>query len=129
MTNVKSNQQAANEAIAGLDGIARTAQSQLKAAAAIPQAIIEANWAMAAEFLGFASRRLQAQADLCRSLGRCQELGEAVDLQRQFTERATRDYSEEVNQLSDVMRRNIASLSAAGAELVAETGDQGKLAA
>jgi hypothetical protein len=129
MTNAKSNQQAAKDAIAGLDGIARTAQSQLKAAAAIPQAIVEANWAIASEFLSFASRRLQAQADLCRSLGRCQELGEAVDVQRQFTERVTKDYSDEVNQMSEVMRRNIASLSAVGAELVADTGDKGKLAA
>ena len=129
MTNTKSSQQAAKEAIAGLDGIARTAQSQLKAAAAIPQAIIEANWAMAAELLSFAGRRLQAQAELCRSLSRCQELGEAVDLQRAFTERVTRDYSDEVNQLSEVVQKNIASLAAVGADLVADKADQGKLAA
>lgn len=129
MTSMKSGQQAARDAVAGLDGIARTTQAQLKAAAAIPQAIIEANWALASELLSFASRRLQAQAELCRSLGHCQELAEAVDVQRQFTERVTKDYSDEMGQLSEVVRKNIASLSAAGADLVAETADKGKLAA
>lgn len=43
MANTKSNQQGAKEATAWLDGIARTAQSQLRAAAAIPQAIVGTN--------------------------------------------------------------------------------------
>lgn len=91
MTSMKSNQPVAREAVAGLDGIARTAQSQLKVATAIPQAIIEPNWAMASVFLLFASRRLQAQADLWWSLCDCRGLGEAVAIQRQFTERVTGD--------------------------------------
>ena len=91
MTSMKSNQQAAREAVAGLDGIARTAQSQLKVATATPLAIIEANWAVASEFLIFASRRLQARADLWWSLCDCRGLSEAVAVQRQFTERVTDD--------------------------------------
>lgn len=129
MTNMKKNQQAANEAVVGLGRIALTAQSQLKVAAAIPQAIIEANWFMTSEFLIFASRRLQAQTDLWWSLGDCHDLSEAVSIQRQFTERVTEDYSAGVNQLSKIVRRNVASLSTAGAKLVAETGDRGQLAA
>lgn len=129
MRKTKSTRQAAEDAAAGLDAIARTTQSQLRAAAAIPQVIVEAYWAMASELLSFAGRRLQAQAELCRSLGRCQELGEAVDLQRQFGERVTRDYADEAGQLSEVIRRNIASLSAAGADLAAEAADKGRLAA
>lgn len=128
MTSMKSNQQAAREAVAGLDGIARTAQSQLKVATAIPQAIIEANWAMASEFLIFASRRLQAQADLWWSLCDCRGLSEAVAVQRQFTERVTDDYPDGVSRLSEVVRRNVTSLSAVGAKLVVET-DKSKLAA
>lgn len=129
MTSMKSGRQAASDATAGVDGIARTLQAQFKAAAAIPQAAFEAHWAMAAELLSFASRRLQAQAELCRSLGHCQELAEAVDVQRQFSERVSKDYSDEMGQLSEVVRKNIASLSAAGADLVAEATEQGKLAA
>ena len=129
MTSMKSNQQPAKDAVAGLDGIARTAEAQLKVATAIPQAIIEANWAMASEFLIFASRRLQAQMDLCWSLCDCQGLSEAVAIQRQFTERVTDDYSGGVNQLSEVVRRSVISLSTVGAKLVVETGETSKLAA
>ena len=129
MTSMKSNQQPAKDAVAGLDGIARTAEAQLKVATAIPQAIIEANWAMASEFLIFASRRLQAQMDLWWSLCDCQGLSEAVAIQRQFTERVTDDYSGGVNQLSEVVRRNVISLSTVGAKLVVETGETSKLAA
>jgi hypothetical protein len=129
MTSMKSNQQPAKDAVAGLDGIARTAEAQLKVATAIPQAIIEANWAMASEFLIFASRRLQAQMDLWWSLCDCQGLSEAVAIQRQFTERVTDDYSGGVNQLSEVVRRSVISLSTDGAKLVVETGETSKLAA
>ncbi|MFC5393918.1 hypothetical protein [Bosea vestrisii] len=129
MTSMKSNQQPAKDAVAGLDGIARTAEAQLKVATAIPQAIIEANWAMASEFLIFASRRLQAQMDLWWSLCDCQGLSEAVAIQRQFTERVTDDYSGGVNQLSEVVRRSVISLSTVGAKLVVETGETSKLAA
>ena len=129
MTSMKSNQQPAKDAVAGLDGIARTAELQLKVATAIPQAIIEANWAMASEFLIFASRRLQAQMDLWWSLCDCQGLSEAVAIQRQFTERVTDDYSGGVNQLSEVVRRSVISLSTVGAKLVVETGETSKLAA
>lgn len=129
MTSMKSNQQPAKDAVAGLDGIARTAEAQLKVATAIPQAIIEANWAVATEFLIFASRRLQAQMDLWWSLCDCQGLSEAVAIQRQFTERVTDDYSGGVNQLSEVVRRNVISLSTVGAKLVVETGETSKLAA
>lgn len=129
MTSMKSNQQPAKDAVAGLEGIARTAESQLKVATAIPQAIIEANWAMASEFLIFASRRLQAQMDFWWSLCDCQGLSEAVAIQRQFTERVTDDYSGGVNQLSEVVRRNVISLSTVGAKLVVETGETSKLAA
>lgn len=129
MTSMKSNQQPAKDAVAGLDGIARTAEAQLKVATAIPQAIIEANWAVATEFLIFASRRLQAQMDLWWSLCDCQGLSEAVAIQRQFTERVTDDYSGGVNQLSEVVRRSVISLSTVGAKLVVETGETSKLAA
>jgi hypothetical protein len=129
MTSMKSNQQPAKDAVAGLDGIARTAEAQLKVATAIPQAIIEANWAMASEFLIFASRRLQAQMYLWWSLSDCQGLSEAVAIQRQFTERVTDDYSGGVNQLSEVVRRSVISLSTVGAKLVVETGETSKLAA
>ncbi|CAD5294729.1 conserved hypothetical protein [Bosea sp. 62] len=129
MTSMKSNQQPAKDAVAGLDGIARTAEAQLKVATAIPQAIIEANWAMASEFLIFASRRLQAQMYLWWSLCDCQGLSEAVAIQRQFTERVTDDYSGGVNQLSEVVRRSVISLSTVGAKLVVETGETSKLAA
>lgn len=75
---------------------------------------------MAAELLSFAGRRLQAQAELCRSLSRCQELGEAINVQREFAGRVTRNYPGEVNLLSEVVQKNTASLSTVGADLVGE---------
>lgn len=80
-----------------------------------------------AELLSFADRRLQAQVELCRSLSRCQERDDAVNVQREFTGRVTTDYLDEVNQLSEVFQRNIAALLAVGADLVGEMADKDRL--
>lgn len=94
----------------------RMMQTQFVSAAAIPQAIMQANLTMFSEVLMFMGRRAKAQADLCASLGHCKEMSEAVEAQREFAEQVTRDYSTEVGQLSEIVRKNVASLTEIGAQ-------------
>jgi Zn-dependent M32 family carboxypeptidase len=111
------------------EGGARLLQAQFASAAVIPQAIVEANLSMVSELLMFMSQRVKAQAEFCNSLGHCKELSEAVDAHREFTEKVTRDYSKEVGQLSDIVRKNVASLSEIGAQCSSAWRGKEKLAA
>lgn len=111
------------------EGAARVLQAQLASAAAIPQAVMEANLSMFSELLMFMGRRAKAQAEFCNSLGRCKELSDAVEAQREFAEQVTRDYSKEVSELSDIVRKNVASLSNIGAQCTSAWNGKEKLAA
>jgi hypothetical protein len=111
------------------EGATRVMQTQFASAAAIPQAIMQANLSMFSELLMFMGRRAKSQADFYASLGHCKELSEAVEAQREFAEQVTRDYSKEAGQLSDIVRKNVASLTDIGAQCgTAFTGKE-KLAA
>lgn len=98
------------------DGAARVLQAQFVSAAAIPQAVIASNLSMFSELLIFMGRRAKAQAEFCNSLRHCKELSDAVEVHRAFTGQVTRDYSKEVSQISDIVRKNVASLSEIGAQ-------------
>lgn len=98
------------------EGTARALHAQLASAAAIPQAVLGANLSIVSELLTFMGQRVKAQAELWNSLGHCKEFSEIVDAQRAFTEQVTRDYSKEVSELSELVRRNVASLSEIGAQ-------------
>lgn len=111
------------------EGAARVLQAQLASAAALPQTVLEANLSMFAELLMFMGRRAKAQAEFCSNLGRCKELSEAVEAQREFVEQVTRDYSKEVSQLSDIVRKNVVSLSDIGAQCASAWNGKEKLAA
>ena len=111
------------------EGANRMMQTQFVAAAAIPQAIMQANLAMFSELLMFMGRRAKSQADFCASLGHCKEMSEAVEAQREFAEQVTRDYSNEVGQLSEIVRKNVASLTEIGAQCGTAFTGKDKLAA
>ncbi|MCU4179593.1 phasin family protein [Bosea sp. BH3] len=112
-----------------LDGGVRLFQAQLASAAAVPQAIWEANLSILSEMLTFMSHRMRAQAEFCGHLGHCKEIAEAVDVQRNFAQSVTGDYSQEVEKLSDIARKNLATFSAIGAQCASALGGSGKLAA
>lgn len=112
-----------------LENLTKTMQAQFTTAAAIPQAILEANLTMGSELLGFMGRRMKAQAELCNALSRCHEFGEAVEAQRQFSERVTSDYTAEIGQLATIMRKELATVTAVAAGAVEEAGKAGKIAA
>jgi len=112
-----------------LEGGVKLAQAQLASAAALPQAIWEANLAILSEMLGFMSHRLRAQAEFCGHLGHCKELSDAVDAQRAYTQGMTGDYSQEVDKLSDIARKNIATLSAIGTQYASAVSGEKSLAA
>lgn len=112
-----------------LEGGVKLMQAQLASAAAVPQAIWEANLAILSEMLGFMSQRMKAQAKFCSELGHCKELSEAVDAQRVYAQGITGDYSEEVDKLSDIARKNIATLSAIGTQYASAVSGEKALAA
>lgn len=112
-----------------LEDLTKTMQAQFATAAAIPQAILEANLTIGSELLGFMGRRMKAQAELCHALSRCHEFGEAVEAQRQFGERVASDYSAEIGQLATIMRKELATVTAVAAGAVEEAGKAGKIAA
>jgi hypothetical protein len=112
-----------------LEGGVKLMQAQLASAAAVPQAIWEANLAILSEMLGFMSHRMKAQAEFCGHLGHCKELSDAVDAQRAYAQGMTGDYSQEVDKLSDIARKNIATLSAIGTQYASAVSGEKSLAA
>ena len=56
-------------------------------------------------------------------------MSEAVEAQREFAEQVTRDYSTEVGQLSEIVRKNVASLTEIGAQCGTAFTGKDKLAA
>jgi hypothetical protein len=94
-----------------MDSAINTVQAGVVRAMAVPQRLLEAQMATSAELLTFVSRRMQAQAELWQSLGRCHDMGEAARTQRQFLERVSHDYTEEMTQLVELARRNFTSVA------------------
>ncbi len=76
-----------------------------------PKKMLEANLDTGAELLTFMSRRMKAQADLFSGVGHCHDMTEAADMQRNFWEKVTKDYSEEMNHLAEIARKNFETMS------------------
>jgi Phasin protein len=93
------------------EGLTRSVQDGLATAMEIPKKIMEANLDTGAELLTFMSRRMKAQADLFSGVGHCHDMTEATDMQRTFWEKVTKDYSEEMNHLAEIARKNFQTVS------------------
>ncbi len=93
------------------ESLTRSVQDGLATTMEIPKKVIEANLDTGAEFLTFMSRRMKAQADLFSGVGHCHNMDEATDMQRTFWEKVTRDYSEEMNHLAEIARKNFETVS------------------
>jgi hypothetical protein len=97
--------------VAGTESLTRSVQESFATAMGIPKKIMEANLDTGAELLTFMSRRMKAQAELFNGVGHCHDLSEASDMQRTFWEKVTRDYSQEMNHLAEITRKNFDSVS------------------
>lgn len=93
------------------ENLTQTVQDGIASAMEVPKKMLEANLDTSAELLAFMSRRMKAQAELFSGVGHCRELSEASDIQRAFWEKAARDYSEEMNRLAELARRNFETMS------------------
>jgi Phasin protein len=93
------------------ENLTRSVQDGLATAMEIPKKIMEANLDTGAELLTFMSRRMKAQADLFSGVGHCHDMTEATDMQRTFWEKVTKDYSEEMNHLAEIARKNFQTVS------------------
>jgi hypothetical protein len=96
---------------AGVESLTRTAQEGFAKAMEVPKKVMEANLDTGAELLTFMSRRLKAQADLFNGVGHCHDATEAADMQRTFWTKVTKDYSEEMDHLAEIARKNFATVS------------------
>lgn len=100
-------------------------KAQLASATVLPQKIWETQFAVTAEILAFMGRRMQAQAEFCARLGRCKEIGQAVDVQQDFAKGVSGAYADEAERLSTLARRNMDAWTGVGAEYVSGwTGNQ-----
>jgi Phasin protein len=100
-----------NAGAAPAESLTRNVQDGLATAMEIPKKIMEANLDTGAELLTFMSRWMKAQADLCNGVGHCHDLTEAADMQRMFWDKVTKDYSEEMNHLAEIARKNFEAMS------------------
>jgi hypothetical protein len=98
----------------------------LSTSMALPQKLLEANLATGAELIGFASRRMQAQADFWNEMSHCHDLGDATVLQYGFADKASKDYADEMQRLLDLVGRNGATVAAGLARTT--TAAEGKTA-
>jgi hypothetical protein len=111
-TNTPGQQQAGEKAgIAGVESLTRTTQEGFAKAMEVPKKVLEANLDTGAELLTFMSRRMKAQADLFNGVGHCHDLTEAADMQRTFWTKVTKDYSEEMDHLAEIARKNFSTIS------------------
>ena len=101
-------------------------KAQLAAATVLPRMIWETQFALASEILTFMGRRMQAQAEFCAELSRCREIGEAVEAQQDFAQRASGAYADEAERLSALTRKNMDAWNGAG---VPDASDPQKAAA
>jgi hypothetical protein len=96
---------------APVEDLTRSVQEGLATTMEVPKKVMEANLDTGAELLTFISRRMKAQADLFSGVGHCHNMEEAADMQRTFWEKVTKDYSEEVNHLAEIARKNFETVS------------------
>jgi hypothetical protein len=63
------------------------------------------------ELLTFIRRRMRPQAELFSGVGHCHNMDEATAMQRTFWEKVSKDYSEEMNHLAEIARKNFETVS------------------
>lgn len=133
MTTTKpvSNSLAADQigATAMVDEGMQIVKAQLASATVLPQKIWETQLAMVSEVLAFMGRRMQAQAEFCAKLGRCKELGEAVDAQQDFAKGIGGAYADEAERLSTLARKNMDAWTGVGTQCVSNWAGNQKAAA
>ena len=91
-------------------------KAQLAATTVLPQKVWETQLAITSEILAFMGRRMQAQAEFCAKLGRCKEIGEAVDAQQDFAKGVGGAYADEAEKLSTLARKNVDAWTGVGAQ-------------
>jgi hypothetical protein len=95
------------------DVAARPTQALFETAMAAPQKLVEANVRTSLEIFDFVCKRMKAQADFYDTLSHCKEVGQIVESQQQFWNRASKDYAEEAGHLVEVAQENVNSLASA----------------
>lgn len=78
---------------------------------AIPEKLMQANLAAFAEGMHFLNRRMQAQAEIWSSAGRPAEGDGGTDPQLAFITAVAREMADEVRELADLSRRNLAMIA------------------
>jgi hypothetical protein len=78
----------------GLEGILMSHQNLLKGAIAV-----------SGEIAAFATTRLRKNVETLESVVKCRSMADAVDLQREVAETATRQYCEEARKLAELASR------------------------
>jgi len=117
MSNLKSDE-TRNKAS---DNRVKSAPAGLTMALGLPQRMAEVNFEAASELMTFMSRRMEAQSELLRDLGHCRDFNGLAEMQREFWQQASADYSKEVSQLADIARANVAKVTGFVAEGAAPT--------
>lgn len=105
MSSAHSRKPAAGESIG--DAV----QESITGRMAIPQRVMQANIEAMNQGLNILNRRLKAQAELWSGLGLMGKAGSPAEAQKLFVETLTRDMADEVNQLSELAKRNFAMFS------------------
>ena len=77
----------------------------------VPRKIFETQLATGSELLNFASRRLEAQAELLGTVSHCGKLEDIVGAQRKFFEFASEQYSKEFGHIFNATWKNIAHMA------------------
>lgn len=86
-------------------------QHTLAAFVAVPQKMMQINLEVANHAFSSMNRRMKAQAALWTSIGQSGGNGGAAEAQRAFLETVTKDYTDEMTQLTDMARKNLASVT------------------
>ena len=86
-------------------------QHTVAAFVAVPQKMMQINLAVANHAFSFMNRRMKAQAALWTSIGQSGSNGGAAEVQRAFLETVTKDYTDEMTQLTNMARKNLALIT------------------
>ena len=86
-------------------------QKSLAAFLVAPQRLMQINLEAASHAFSFMNRRMKAQAAMWSNVGNFSDTSGAAEAQRAFLETVTKDYAEEMTKLTDMARKNLASMA------------------
>jgi hypothetical protein len=92
-----------------------TVQETLASFLAVPQKLMLMNLEAATHAFNFMNQRMKAQAALWTNIGHFSDTSGAAEAQRAFLETVTKDYRDEMTELTDMARKNFASVTDAAA--------------